>query len=132
MKIKNVIFILALSLAFPCYTQNVTQEDAEMVAKNFRNAGLRTKSDALSSSIERTLLSYYEGEPSYYVVSFKEGGYVIVSAYDGYEPVLMYTDNGEYDEQDLPPSFIWWMDLYSQRIQELSVNNVKDQQYSGQ
>ena len=49
----------------------------------------------------------------YYVFNINEnegGGFVIVSGEDVVKPILGYSENGNYDENNLPPNFAWWME----------------------
>lgn len=55
----------------------------------------------------------------YYVFNINEaarGGFVIVAGDDIARPVLGYSSNGNYDENNLPPNFTYWMDHLSQQI----------------
>ena len=55
----------------------------------------------------------------YYVFNVNEnvgGGFVIVSGDDAVTPVLGYSENGSYDENNLPPNFAYWMDYLQQEI----------------
>jgi hypothetical protein len=123
---KGYYFVLALFLLV-CqgYAQIVNRIDAEIVAKNFieQNALMeKTKNIIIDTSIVRS----YNGNISYYVVCLEDQGYVIISAYDGYGPILMFTDSGRFNELDLSPSFEWWMSLYSARINELMNMGIKE------
>ncbi len=55
----------------------------------------------------------------YYVFSVNENtdeGFVIISGDDAVKPILGWSDHGSYDENDLPPNFVYWMDCLQQEI----------------
>lgn len=59
----------------------------------------------------------------YYVFNRGESeGFVIVSGDDRTLPVLGYTDNGEFDYNDLPDNMRWWLDGHEQELLMLSQN----------
>ena len=123
---RTYYIILSLFLvAFQSYAQVVKRTDAEIVAKNFMEQNnLVNKTGNII--IDTTIVRSYNGDASYYVVCLENKGYVIISAYDGYGPVLMYTDSGQFDELDLHPGFESWMSLYSERIDELRNAGIKE------
>jgi uncharacterized repeat protein (TIGR02543 family) len=64
---------------------------------------------------------------SYYVFNINEaqnGGFVIVAADDAVKPVLGYSDNGKYDETDLPPNFAYYMEYLQSQIEWAQENGV--------
>ena len=63
----------------------------------------------------------------YYVFNVNEnagGGFVIVAGDDVVRPVLGYSDNGSYDENNLPPNVAWWMDGLQQQIAYTQSQNL--------
>ena len=67
--------------------------------------------DAVQANVQDTVF--------YYVFNVAEtagGGFVIVSGDDTVTPVLGYSDNGSYDENNLPPNFAGWMDNLQDEI----------------
>ena len=73
----------------------------------------------------------------YYVFSVNEtagGGFVIVSGDDAVTPVLGYSDSGRYDENNLSPNFVYWMNYLQDEIrwaisQKLPQSEVVRQQW---
>ncbi len=69
---------------------------------------------ALKKNLEST------GEDTlYYVFGLSEsdnGGFVIVAADDVASPILGFSTGGNYDERNLPPNFVYWMDYLSRQI----------------
>ncbi|MBP8179048.1 MAG: C10 family peptidase [Spirochaetes bacterium] len=65
--------------------------------------------------------------PLLYVVSITNGGgYVYVSADDRVEPILGYSENGYYSENNQPPAYIKWMSNYCEQIAYVIANNIED------
>jgi hypothetical protein len=63
----------------------------------------------------------------YYVFNVNNdgsGGFVIVAGDDIAMPVLGYSDNGNYDENNLAPAFAYWMDCLQQEIMYAIENNL--------
>lgn len=56
------------------------------------------------------------GLTTYYVFS-NESGTLFVSADDVAQPLLGYTDTGDFDPQGMPPQLQWWLSEYSREIE---------------
>jgi hypothetical protein len=55
-------------------------------------------------------------EAAFYVYELEQHGYVLVSADDRVRPVLGYSQNGTYDEQQMPTNMRAWMDNIARQI----------------
>jgi len=65
--------------------------------------------------------------PAYYVFNENEsprGGFVIVAGNDIARPILGYSENGHFDEDNLPPAFVYWMESLQGQIEHAIENNV--------
>ncbi len=60
----------------------------------------------------------------YYVFTFTKGGFVIVSAEDVLPPVLGYSIDGTYSNQDQPDSYRNFMQTYCDEVNFIRENNV--------
>lgn len=63
----------------------------------------------------------------YYVFNVNDDGYngfVIVAGDDAAMPILGYSDNGSYDENNLPPAFAYWMECLQQEIMYAIENDL--------
>jgi hypothetical protein len=49
---------------------------------------------------------------------------VLVAGDDVIKPILGYSDNGNYDENNLPPAFVYWMDCLQEDIEYAIENNL--------
>jgi len=52
------------------------------------------------------------------------GGFIIVAGDDVAKPVLGYSDEGGYDENNLPPEFVYWMDFLQDEIAFAQEQNI--------
>ena len=60
----------------------------------------------------------FNGRTVYYIFNFRNGGYVIVSADDAVPPVLGYSFEGKFSQENQPPQFINWMQGYAKQIDQ--------------
>jgi len=146
---KKLFLLLFCGLLFaailPLQAKKVEPERAEKVAQGYieskrelrgKSAGLRlehavTQKHELPTGATRMQRS--SSSPSaqdtlfYYVFNVDEtagGGFVIVSGDDAVKPVLGYSDNGNYDENNLPPNFAAWMNELQRQIAYAQSQNL--------
>lgn len=125
---KQYAIILCLLLAKVVFAQEVDLGVAELVSQNFFknsfNDGIQLKNSTLTVStegltIKDSRLKMYNNHPSYYVVNFEQGGWVITSAHKAVGPVLAYSAEGYLgSDEELPAAFTDWMSQYEQVIDE--------------
>ena len=132
-------FICMMFVLLPLHAKKVELEKAESVAQHYvqsRNK-LRATNDVRLKYIAtnrqkqggslRSQDASVQDTVYYYVFNVNEdtgGGFVIVSGDDAVKPVLGYSDNGSYDENNLPPNFAWWMDGIQQQIMYAQTKNL--------
>lgn len=81
----------------------VTQENIGNVVKSMRGKDSRSTDYTVSTIVDSL------GQPSIYVVNFKNnGGFVLVSATKSHYPILAYNDEGHYNVNTLPPAAKFW------------------------
>ena len=123
-----LLFALFVLCVFPSQAKKVDVEKAEVVAKNYLKSG----NVQLRSDIKLTLAYTKTKQPTtrsgsmsgdnngiatFYVFSKGDNqGFIIVSADDVAIPVIGNSDKGNYDVDNLPPNFAYWMDNLSQQI----------------
>ena len=124
---KKISLLLALSgLLFPMgiMAAPLTPEQALQ-----RSSAFSGKRMAASNSRAPELVytaKALNGVATSYV--FNHGnGYMILSADDIAYPVLGYSDNGTFDEKNIPPQLEWWMQEYSRQIEYAAANNLNVQ-----
>ena len=91
----------------------------------------------LTASVRDAVQTHAQDTAFYYVFNVSEaagGGFVIVAGDDAVTPVLGYSDSGSYDENNLPPNFVYWMNYLQDEIrwaitQKLPQNETVRQQW---
>ena len=143
---KNIKFHISLiCMAFmilPLYARKVAPDKAEKLAQRYMQSK-RQRPTAVNVRLKHTATQRHKMRQSaqpdvmfqsaeqdtiyYYVFNVNEndgGGFVIVSGDDAVTPVLGYSDNGSYDENNLPPNFAYWMDYLQQQIAYAQTQNL--------
>lgn len=100
----------------------VTQQTAQTVATNFY-------SQTFHLSAPNLTLTYTEsstnGQPDYYVFNVaNNGGFVIVSAEDATNPIIGYSNKGQYVIPTGSNNIGWWMNCRKQEIEYARNNNM--------
>ena len=127
--ISFVCAALILSV-FPLQAEKVDADKAERLAQRFVQSKRRVPAEDLvrlnftATQKHRTSraasgMDAVQDTVFYYVFNISEsagGGFVIVSGDDAVTPVLGYSDNGNYDENNLPPNFAYWMNCLQDEI----------------
>ena len=104
--------IIIFFLLFVCSTTSVSNpvdmETAKVVAQNFMSKERHT-----SRMVSDVVYEKCEGQNSLYVVNFREGGWVMVSADDFTVPVLAFSLDGTYRTEDVKPDgFLYLVEEY--------------------
>jgi hypothetical protein len=136
---------IRLLLAFICYilsffsveAKRVDLEKAEKVARSYARTTPRLtarRDFRLTKTVSRQIVRKRAGErsltsqqqqdePVFYVFAMNEnGGFVIVTGDDIAKPILGYSDDGTYDENN--PNLAYWMETLSQEIVDAIENSV--------
>lgn len=66
-----------------------------------------------------------DGQPATYVFEQANGGYMLLAADDAVAPVLGYSDEGNFDKDNIPDNMRWWLGQYAQEIAYARANGVK-------
>ncbi|MDP4281409.1 MAG: C10 family peptidase [Bacteroidota bacterium] len=113
-----VLFLITFSFSFAGI---VTPDKARQVAMNFFSN--KTINGKEAGHILNDLTKYYNGSPVYYIFNFSGNGFVIVSADDQVRPVLGYSMEGTWSDDNFPPQFSSWMEGYAKQIDWSRTNN---------
>ena len=73
----------------------------------------------LTATVRDAVQTHAQDTVFYFVFNVNEtagGGFVIVAGDDVVTPVLGYSDSGSYDENNLPPNFVYWMNFLQDEI----------------
>jgi uncharacterized repeat protein (TIGR02543 family) len=128
-----------LFMFWPLHAKKVELEKAERVAQQYvqskyklRTASsVRLKYTATNKNKEGASLRAQDASVPdtvfYYVFNVNEtidGGFVMVAGDDLVRPVLGYSDNGNYNENNLPPNFSAWMNGIQEQIAYAQTQNL--------
>lgn len=110
--------IIALALVFglgiAAYAGPVTPEKALQVASKVFAAQPSTKG-AVASDLKIVWDGEFEQtkaatDPAFYVVTRKEGGFVIVAGNDNAQPILGFSFENPFQVEGMPDNVRWWME----------------------
>ncbi|MDR1120407.1 MAG: thiol protease/hemagglutinin PrtT [Dysgonamonadaceae bacterium] len=110
--LANIVFLLLFGNSFAAFSNPVDIETAKTVARNFMSVRRHT-----SNTVSGVVVEKWEGKNSFYVVNFREGGWVMVSADDSTVPVLAYSLDGTYRiDDEKPDGFLYLVDKYKEQV----------------
>jgi hypothetical protein len=109
---KIILVILLFAVSIEAFSNPVDIETARIVAQNFMS-----KSRNTSKMISDVVTKRFEGHNSFYVVNFREGGWVMVSAENSTVPVLAFSFDGTYrTEDEKPDGFLYLIEDYKEQV----------------
>ena len=117
---KKIYFLTCLSLLFALTSLAgpVTKSDAKKTAQDFFvKKGLSVKGEPFKAP--RKKVSSQNNDAAYYVFNAQDKGFVIVSGDDRTAPILAYSLNDKFDENELPPHIKSWLQHYADEIEAL-------------
>lgn len=133
MRFRHLLSIVLLLVYTAGFSKQIGPETAEKVALGFIK--LRTTSPELKSVNDLDLVhietsagnqwaALTQGINYYYVFNIGQHGFILMSADDRVIPVLGYSEEGIYEDDDVSPQFAKWMDGYKSQIREAIVNEM--------
>jgi len=115
--------LLALSFSF-LQAKTVYLEKAESVASKAIGESSAQKGIGVSAVSRLTLVKSASAESNYYVFNEADGkGFVVISGDDVAKPVLGYSDKDSFDENNLPPALVYWLEFLNSEIAYAVQNN---------
>ena len=121
---KRILTIGAAALvSLAAMADPITPEEALLIAQDFAVseslAPTLVKSATRTAAKARSLSAEVQATAPYYIYSRGAGlGYIIVSGDDCLPTVLGYTESGDYDEENLPPTFYAFLNYYQTLIED--------------
>jgi len=126
MDFKNifvVIFMLFCTL-LPVQSRSIDESTARKIAGGLLSgipAPVKTKG-IISSATE-----------PFYIFNSSKGGFVIISGDDSVEPVIGYSEQGEFVTKDMPDNIKWWLGMWADQIKaNVSRGDVADDEIRAQ
>ena len=95
---------------------SVTKDNAAKVAKNYFSEVIIPNGTSPSTVISESFDIKKDGNTVLYVFNFEKGGYVIVSAEDRFTPILGYSPDGYYDQNNMPDGFKFLLEEFADMI----------------
>ncbi|MBO7572594.1 MAG: C10 family peptidase [Bacteroidales bacterium] len=127
MKRFSLVIVILLAVQF-VFAQNapttVTNKDAMTYGLNYMKSQYPTRA-ALNVSSYELLKSENTGKDCYHVFNFEEGGFVIVCADRRGTPILGYSDEGEFNFDDVAPATQEWVKHYMQQLDVIEAKNIE-------
>lgn len=118
---RKILFSLILLLPLMVVAAPVTRQQARQQAAQFMAAkGISISDNALRKAPMRAQVSDSDENAYYYVFSgVGNKGYVIVSGDDRTEAVLGYSEQGTFDEEQMPEGLQWLLQMYRDQMDRL-------------
>ena len=128
---KKILFFLSIFLfsVINVHAKHVEEADAQHVGEVF----LSKKANIVLNDVRLTLaykeissvLNQEQQETVYfYVFNFGTNGFVIVSGDDDVLPILGYSNEGNFDVDDIPTNTKKWLEEYKNQIRYVIYNNI--------
>ena len=117
------------------FAQFVSADRAKKIVISMFNERKPSGINLLSTSgIKNESLVYHKGVPVYYIFNLTGKAFVIVSADERINPVLGYSFQSNFDEQNVPDCLEWLLKEYKDQIYEVVSTNLNyvDQEISGE
>jgi hypothetical protein len=124
--IASLVIICTLINSYSLFANPVDSLTAKKTAINFYFERINqvSKVDYFSLRISNSFTKYADGRATYYVFSFSDHGFIIVSSEDNVYPVLGYSFNNPYIPENQNIAFTEWMNNYEQQILNARENRL--------
>jgi len=116
-------FFAAMFIFSYVFADTVNENEAKVIAETFYNA--YAPASRAGSPIDKTIVEYYQQDESFYIFSFKNGGFVMVSADDYASPILGYSFNNPISNE-LGSNVRYLFDNYNKEIADIKNLKIKE------
>ena len=126
---KVVLTLVSMITALGLAASERTAEQAAEIAVQFVNAGrtsLVGAAPARQIGAESLTLAY-RADKAFYIFNESQGGYIVVSADDRAEDVLLYASGGSFDIERANPDLRWWLARYERQLAHLDAVDQAEQ-----
>ena len=130
-----ILFTLLLILSASVSAKPVDETTARTVAARFFAMKYHRTLETLTPAIAYaapSLRGENGGSPSFYVFNFSTEGFVIVAGDDRVQPILAFSDEGPFVTENMPAHIRFFLDGYSEEIQDVSDNQQYDDESARQ
>lgn len=125
---KLLLFALTMILSLFIMAKHVTIETARKVAVNFyfeKSSQLVGVISLDELSIEKTFVQKSGEDAVFYVFTFTKGGFVMVSAETCLNPVLGYSLNETYSDENQPLNVQYWFSQFTSQVDYARKTNLQ-------
>lgn len=126
---KIISFVIALLWTASSLLQARTQEEASAIASQFIGQRVATigsaKRVAAASKVTLAFTQYQIDQTTPALFIFNSGtddGFVMVSAEDEGRTILGYSDDGHFDETNIPTNMQFWLQMYADELARYNAN----------
>lgn len=123
---KNLLFFVAVLFIKFTLAEKISMDQAAAVARNFYYEKIHSGDPSVGLNeikINNIYTCTQKGITCIYVIRFEHVGYAIVAGDTRVVPVLGYSTESTYSENNRPPAFDRWMEDYKTQILLLEENN---------
>ncbi len=121
---KTIIFILVILVSISgLFAESVDLNTAEKIAVNWYKQYVPVYNDAAISS---RIVNEKKNINTFYTISFKSGGFVLVAADNAVIPILGFAFKGEFDKEIVQPGFVEWISAYEDELVYVIENNKEN------
>ncbi|MDR1783665.1 MAG: thiol protease/hemagglutinin PrtT [Dysgonamonadaceae bacterium] len=134
MKKLFTLFVLCMSITTLCFGKQVSVDQALSIAKAAidDHSGFRSSASdyqmVYTSYSKNTDLRSSRNDVLYYVFNKGDKGYAIVSGDDTFYPLIAYSTEGNWDSENNPPAFLYWMKGVEDRIRKAIAESVQSEE----
>ena len=125
---KALLFTLTIIFSLRLLAEPVSVLTAKKVALNFYFEQFNQFEGNIpfnQLSIEETFTRKSGDEPVFYVFTFTNGGFVMVSAESGLTPVLGYSFDETYSEENQPANVTYWFNQFKNQAEYVRQNKLQ-------
>lgn len=130
---QTALLLLCGLLPFLCSAQQRSKSDAMNIVDKFVNSNKFRidKSDLTLQNFSSFIspdINLHDGKEAYYIFSApsKDAGFIIVSGDERMPDVLAYSDENNFDANNIPPNVRYWLDCYAETYLSLEKTDCSD------
>ncbi|MBW6460244.1 MAG: C10 family peptidase [Bacteroidales bacterium] len=127
MKSYSVFLLILIMLAGSgARSSHVTPEQASEVALKFYYERVQFHKSLNYSdlSIQASFTVSGKEKPLYYIFNISPAGFIAIAADDAVTPVLCYSFNGSYENDNQPENFQAWIEQYRRQLESVELINI--------
>ena len=125
---KQLLLILGLMFTATIFAAPVSKEAAKKNVLSFLQGknGNKMYATAGINHAQITAVDYEIAGDAFYVFNFaNNGGFVIASSDDRFDPILGYSYEGSFDPENVPVNMKNWLNYYSKQINAVKSLNIE-------